>query len=192
MKGLAIGLLLAITVASPAWAWGGLFNRFNPSLMSDMYGDSYGKQLFRAAEERRPGAAQVRPTLFACLENITVLWTFFQDLAEIIEEELEAEAQDPCNGRTCSMNEQCCNGHVCVDTEDSKTNYSKKYTSHLRSCFVIVMGRCLPVYGKKQGENCNRDTDCESGFVCLDSVAGRTCQTPLPGDKGLGKCKDAS
>ena len=45
---------------------------------------------------------------------------FLQDLAEIIEEELEAEAQDPCNGRTCSMNEQCCNGHVCVDTEDSK------------------------------------------------------------------------
>ena len=124
MKGLAIGLLLAITLASPAWAWGGLFNRFNPSLMSDMYGDSYGKQLFRAAEERRPGAAQVRPTLFACLENITVLWTFFQDLAEIIEEELEAEAQDPCNGRTCSMNEQCCNGDVWVDTEDSKRNYS--------------------------------------------------------------------
>jgi len=155
MKGLAIGLLLAITVASPAWAWGGLFNRFNPSLMSDMYGDSYGKQLFRAAEERqRPGAAQ--------------------DLAEIIEEELEAEAQDPCNGRTCSMNEQCCNGHVCVDTED-------------------MMGRCLPVYGKKQGENCNRDTDCESGFVCLDSVAGRTCQTPLPGDKGLGEdCRTSS
>ena len=79
MKGLAIGLLLAITVASPAWAWGGLFNRFNPSLMSDMYGDSYGKQLFRAAEERqRPGAAQVRlPKIcFACLENITILWTF--------------------------------------------------------------------------------------------------------------------
>ena len=61
---------------------------------------------------------------FACLENITILWNF-QDLAEIIEEELEAEAQDPCNGRTCSMNEQCCNGHVCVDTEDSKTNCSK-------------------------------------------------------------------
>ena len=43
-----------------------------------------------------------------------------QNLAEIIEEELEAEAEDPCNGRTCTMNEQCCNGHVCVDTEDSE------------------------------------------------------------------------
>ena len=68
MKGLAIGLLLAITVASPAWAWGGLFNRFNPSLMSDMYGDSYGKQLFRAAEERqRPGAAQVSDLNVLCM-----------------------------------------------------------------------------------------------------------------------------
>ena len=52
------------------------------------------------------------------IHNIFVI--LLQDLAEIIEEELEAEAQDPCNGRTCSMNEQCCNGHVCVDTEDSK------------------------------------------------------------------------
>ena len=61
MKRVALGLLLALTVASPAWAWGGLFNRFNPSLMSDMYGDSYGRQLFRAAEggPGRPGAAQV-------------------------------------------------------------------------------------------------------------------------------------
>ena len=51
---------------------------------------------------------------------VEIFLLLLQDLAEIIEEELEAEAQDPCNGRTCSMNEQCCNGHVCVDTEDSK------------------------------------------------------------------------
>ena len=122
MKPLALALLVALTVASPAWAWGGLFNRFNPSLMSDMYGDSYGRQLFRAAEGGRPGSAQVLKN-FACQEIITIFTIFLlllQDLAEIIEEELEAEAQDPCNGRTCSMNEQCCNGHVCVDTEDSK------------------------------------------------------------------------
>ena len=47
------------------------------------------------------------------------------------------------------------------------------------------MGTCLPVYGKKQGETCYRDTDCESGFLCLESI----CQTPMPGDKGLGKKK---
>ncbi len=45
---------------------------------------------------------------------------FFQNLAEIIEEELEAEAKDPCNGKTCTMNEHCCQGHVCVDMDDSK------------------------------------------------------------------------
>ena len=42
------------------------------------------------------------------------------NLAELLEEELEAEAQDPCNGKTCSANEHCCEGHVCVDTDDSK------------------------------------------------------------------------
>ena len=48
------------------------------------------------------------------------------------------------------------------------------------------MGTCLPVYGKKQGEHCSRDTDCDSGFLCIDSGYGRSCQTPVPGDKGLG------
>ena len=50
-------------------------------------------------------------------------------------------------------------------------------------CFFLAMGTCLPVYGKKQGEQCYRDTDCESGFLCLESM----CQTPMPGVKGLGK-----
>ena len=49
------------------------------------------------------------------------------------------------------------------------------------------MGTCLPVYGKKQGEHCSRDTDCDSGFLCIDSGYGRSCQTPVPGDKGLGR-----
>ena len=49
------------------------------------------------------------------------------NLAEILEEELEAEAQDPCNGKTCTANEHCCDGHVCVDTDESK--YSQKQQS---------------------------------------------------------------
>ena len=75
MKPLALALLVALTVASPAWAWGGLFNRFNPSLMSDVYGDSYGRQLFRAAEGGRPGSAQVLKN-FACQEIITIFTIF--------------------------------------------------------------------------------------------------------------------
>jgi hypothetical protein len=149
------GLILALCcLVTSTWAWGGLFNRFNPSLMNDMYGGSYGKELFRAAESR-PGAQM-------------------NNLAEILEEELEAEAQDPCNGKTCTANEHCCDGHVCVDTDET-------------------LGTCLPVYGKKQGEHCSRDTDCESGFLCMDSGSGRTCQTPIPGDKGLGEdCSTSS
>jgi len=149
------GLVLALCcLVSSTWAWGGLFNRFNPSLMNDMYGGSYGKELFRAAESR-PGAQM-------------------NNLAEILEEELEAEAQDPCNGKTCTANEHCCEGHVCVDTDET-------------------LGTCLPVYGKKQGEHCSRDTDCESGFVCMDNGAGKSCQTPIPGDKGLGEdCSTSS
>ena len=54
------------------------------------------------------------------------------------------------------------------------------------SDFFSAMGTCLPVYGKKQGERCSRDTDCDSGFLCIDSGYGRSCQTPVPGDKGLG------
>ena len=47
------------------------------------------------------------------------------NLAEILEEELEAEAQDPCNGKTCTANEHCCDGHVCVDTDESKYTHKK-------------------------------------------------------------------
>merc|ERR1711862_576712 len=46
------GLFLASICVSSTWAWGGLFNRFNPSLMNDMYGSSYGKELYKAAETR--------------------------------------------------------------------------------------------------------------------------------------------
>jgi len=124
--------------------------------MSEMYGGgSYGKELYRAQEGMgRPAASK--------------------NLAEIIEEELEAEAKDPCNGKTCTMNEHCCDGHVCVDTDET-------------------MGTCLPVFGRKQGESCSRDTDCETGFLCLESEAGKMCQTPLPGEKGLGEdCRTSS
>ena len=50
---------------------------------------------------------------------------------EVLEEE---EDEDPCSGKRCTANEHCCDGHVCVDTEDESNDvceylylvYSKK------------------------------------------------------------------
>ena len=54
---------------------------------------------------------------------------------------------------------------------------------------VYGSGTCMPIYGKKQGEGCFRDNDCESGFLCLkDGLSGeKSCQAPVPGTQGLGK-----
>ena len=50
-------------------------------------------------------------------------------------------------------------------------------------------GTCLPFYGKKQGEDCYRDHDCEAGFLCLeDSATGvKSCQAHAAGTQTLGK-----
>lgn len=152
------GLALVVCLsASMVQAWGGLFNRFNPSMVSNLgyggHGGSYGKELFGVGDDRS-----------ADMNN----------LVEALEEEAE-EARDPCSGKICTANEYCCEGHVCVDTKDTT-------------------GTCLPIWGKKQGEICYRDNDCESGFVCVESINGlRTCQAPMPGDKGLGDdCRTSS
>ena len=36
------------------------------------------------------------------------------------------EDEDPCVGKRCTANEHCCDGHVCVDTED-EVNEACKY-----------------------------------------------------------------
>ena len=52
---------------------------------------------------------------------------------------------------------------------------------------ALATGTCMPSWGKKQGEHCYNDQDCESGFLCMGTGARRTCQSPNPGDKILGK-----
>ena len=51
---------------------------------------------------------------------------------------------------------------------------------------VLVTGNCLPIFGKKAGEKCYADNDCETGFVCYDGV----CQTPAPGVGQFGEYHD--
>jgi hypothetical protein len=46
----------------------------------------------------------------------------------------------------------------------------------------------MPIFGKKQGDICTKDHDCESGFVCLKDARGeKSCQTPVVGAQELGE-----
>ena len=52
-----------------------------------------------------------------------------------------------------------------------------------------MTGTCLPVFGRKEGETCYMDTDCESGYVC----AGGSCSLPAPGAGKFGEeCRASS
>jgi len=93
-----------------------------------------------------------------------------------LEKLLEEVEEDPCQARKCTANEHCCEGHVCVDTQ------------------IDFTGTCMPMWGKKQGEVCFRDNDCETGFVCMESAMGAMeCQEPTPGKAKYGEdCRDSS
>lgn len=81
---------------------------------------------------------------------------------EVVQETgLSEEDELDCFGRKCLASDQCCKGSVCVDVDGSK------------------LGTCLPVYGQREGEQCQRDSDCERGLSCLvPGAAGarRICQ----------------
>lgn len=78
----------------------------------------------------------------------------------------EGEDVEPCYGKRCTANEHCCPGSVCVDVDG-------------------VIGSCLFAYGRRAGELCRRDSDCESGLLCAeaDQGAARVCRPPVHQDK---------
>lgn len=86
-----------------------------------------------------------------------------------MEEVMNEEASTPqvCYGKQCTANEHCCPGHACVDVDG-------------------VLGTCLPTFGAKQGEMCERDGDCESGLICSGSDI-KTCTTVVEAKKQYGK-----
>lgn len=51
----------------------------------------------------------------------------------------------------------------------------------------LVEGTCLFAYGRRVGELCRRDSDCESGLVCAEPEQGgastRVCRPPVRQDK---------
>lgn len=63
----------------------------------------------------------------------------------------------------CTSNDYCCPGTVC--DWDGGSSY----------------GRCVFVRGRRLGEPCRRDADCESGFICspTEGGSGSVCSVPL-------------
>ncbi|XP_058796114.1 prohormone-3 [Phymastichus coffea] len=126
-----------------AQAWGGLFNRFSPEMLSNMGYGSHGGY---------PG----RSSALVQHEN------------GFAGNGLEDGIEEPCYERHCSTNEDCCSGSVCMSSEGEWST-----------------GRCMFVYGLKQGELCRRDNDCEMGLICAE-VAGSdslSCQPPVTSNK---------
>ncbi|XP_064469531.1 prohormone-3-like isoform X2 [Ornithodoros turicata] len=78
---------------------------------------------------------------------------------EVLLDGLLPEEEVDCFGKKCLSSDQCCRGSVCVDVDGSKP------------------GTCLPIYGQREGEQCQRDSDCEQGLRCLASTGrARICK----------------
>ena len=52
-------------------------------------------------------------------------------MEEALERKLveEEDEEDPCFEKRCTANEHCCEGHVCVDTEDDANDVCKYKSS---------------------------------------------------------------
>ncbi|XP_013176106.1 PREDICTED: prohormone-3 [Papilio xuthus] len=78
----------------------------------------------------------------------------------------EEEPTAHCYSFPCATNADCCQGLLCQDTEEG--------------------GRCLPAFvGRKLGEICNRQHQCDAGLVCEEVLSGeiRVCRPPSIGHK---------
>lgn len=67
-------------------------------------------------------------------------------------------------------------------TCDCSTNFDKTiFFSVFFLTYPSVIGNCLFAYGRKLGELCRRDADCESGLVCDVSAVGgaSVCRAPM-------------
>jgi len=82
--------------------------------------------------------------------------------------------EDPCYEKKCTSNENCCEGSVCIDMD------------------IKTVGTCMPLYGRREGEMCMRNSDCETGYVCAEGEMGMQCQEFIPGAGRFGdECGDS-
>uniref|UniRef100_A0A182NBL3 ITG-containing peptide n=1 Tax=Anopheles dirus TaxID=7168 RepID=A0A182NBL3_9DIPT len=159
---MAIGAILLL--GGSVNAWGGLFNRFSPEMLANMgygsHGGSYRPQTFLQTAFYKPIYHNKLHGMLPSFQN------------EILDEEQQSPRYepDPCYPRACSANEYCCPGYICINTDG-------------------VVGICMPMYGRKYGELCRHDSDCESGLVCdISALSGASvCRPPTIVAKQYGE-----
>jgi len=156
----AVSVLATFMMVASVRGWGGVFNRYNPSLLSnyDTSGNYYNMMTESRHTVKEPKVVE-------------------RQIRELLEDEMSEPGEpDPCYEKKCTSNEHCCDGTVCVDTANT------------------VTGTCLPMFGKKEGEDCYMDSDCETGYVCMEGYGGRRqCMEPRPGVAKFGEeCRDSA
>ncbi|KZC07076.1 PREDICTED: prohormone-3 [Dufourea novaeangliae] len=137
---------LASTMHFGVEAWGGLFNRFSPEMLSNLGYGGHGDYMGKTGLYQRPLSAAYGNSYGDSLEELPDV---------------------PCEDRTCTANEHCCPGFICVDVDG-------------------VIGHCeIFDFGQKQGELCRRDNDCETGLMCalVPGSETRSCQPPVTSNK---------
>ncbi|XP_063227827.1 ITG-like peptide [Bacillus rossius redtenbacheri] len=172
MKLLLLSAVALLAATSPALAWGGLFNRFSPEMLSNLGYGGHGYGSYRA-----------QPLLQR-----------FQNPGEVFQE-LQEEEEEPCYGKKCTANEHCCPGSVCVDVDGIVGSclfaYGLKQGEACRrdnDCETGLLctevageGRTCqpPISNKKQySEDCTMSSECDIGKGLCCQLQRRHRQAP--------------
>jgi len=145
-------ILVLVVAVSSVRGWGALFNRFSPSLVPE---DQRSGSYYNLYTESKHNVEEPK-VLASTLDKFNPGQKLLSD-------------NDPCYEKKCTANENCCDGTVCIDMEQS-------------------VGTCMPLYGRKVGELCYRTSDCETGYVCGEGAEGQMmCMEHVAGDGAFGE-----
>ncbi|KAG7189231.1 hypothetical protein KM043_008791 [Ampulex compressa] len=157
-------------------AWGGLFNRFSPEMLSNLGYGGHSEYLSKSGLLQRPISG---------------------GYGSAYGESLEEAADVPCYGRTCSNTEHCCPGYFCIDIDGVKGSclylgIGLKQGELCRRdndcetglmCAEVAGGEtrsCQPPVSsnKLYNEECNVSGECDIGRGLCCQLQRRHRQTP--------------
>ncbi|XP_035718414.1 prohormone-3-like [Vespa mandarinia] len=155
-------------------AWGGLFNRFSPEMLSNLGYGGHGGYLSRSRLLQGPLSG---------------------GYGNSYGDSLEEESDDPCYEKKCTANEHCCPGSVCVNVDGVVGTclfaYGLKQGELCRRdndcetglmCADIAGGEtrsCQPpvTSNKQYNEECNMSGECDIGRGLCCQLQRRHRQT---------------